>query len=121
VGGGLLLGWGGARANSNWCNISSCIVLSAVLQAVVGGGLLLGWGGVNWMLAQQSSGGSNTSDTFIDIDDGRSSGSGSSSREEYDYESRKKAAEDDKDVRRVASELRQFDELLARAEERRRG
>jgi hypothetical protein len=94
-----------------------------LLQAVVGGGLLLGFGGVNWMLAQQSSGGSNTSDTIIDIQDGRSSGGSSSSsgsREEYDYEARVKAAEDDKDVRRVASELRQFDELLARAEERRR-
>jgi hypothetical protein len=38
-----------------------------VLQAFVGGGLLLGFGGVKWILAQQSSGRSNTSDTVIDI------------------------------------------------------
>ncbi|KAF6255233.1 hypothetical protein COO60DRAFT_1536551 [Scenedesmus sp. NREL 46B-D3] len=92
------------------------MIFSALSLAVVGGGLALGWGGVNWLLTQQSSGGSNTSDTVIDIQDGSSS----SSREGVDYGSSVKAAEADKDVRRVASELRQFDELLARAEERRR-
>ncbi|WIA31083.1 hypothetical protein OEZ86_001110 [Tetradesmus obliquus] len=96
------------------------MIFSALSLAVVGGGLLLGWGGVNWLLAQQSSGGSNTSDTVIDIDDGSSS---SSSRREDPRTNRNDSyvtADDGKDVRRVASELREFDEMLARAEERRR-
>ncbi|KAF8068191.1 hypothetical protein HT031_001877 [Scenedesmus sp. PABB004] len=84
------------------------LVLSALSMAVVGGGLLAGFGTVNWLLAQQA---------------GEAGSSAGGSREHSGAASEDDGDDDDDggaDVSRIASELREFDELLARREERRR-
>eukprot|EP00775_Hariotina_reticulata_P013566 gene13566-13692_t len=118
----LLTGFGGLLSFGLMATVGAAFVIpkmifSMLSLAVVGGGLLLGWGGVSWLLSQQSSATSNQGSSGFQNSSRQSAASRSSSP---DVEVK---VEDDKskeDVKRMASELREFDELLARKEEQRR-
>lgn len=91
-----------------WLNY--LLLLLRLLQGFLGGGLLLGWAGVNWLLSQTSTASNTKSDANNTLNDNPSD-------REIEIGS---DSEDDKEYKRISSELRAFDEILARKDEQRR-
>jgi hypothetical protein len=112
----ILMSIGGLASFGLFAGLGAMFVLpkllfSALSLAIVGGGLALGWGGVNWVLSQQSSNKSMSS--FLG---GNSSNASSEEEEEAERLEEQRRQQE----RQIASELRQFDELLESKERQRR-
>lgn len=110
----LLMGVGGLASFGLFAGLGAMFVLpklmfSALSLAIVGGGLALGWGGVSWLLTQQAS--NKSMNSVLN--------SSSASTQEDEEESRMDEQRRERE-RQIASELRQFDELLESKDRQRR-